>query len=657
MKSNKISIYALLLAGIGLWSCNNDDMEQAAGTLSGGSGEMVDMTFSATMGTSLSKSTVSATTGETQFSSEDHIKVFADGTAAEFACAGVSDDGKEAQFAGTIKKTNSYYALLPYQEKATASGNTLTVTIPAEQTSKYEELMVGYTANDAQAFQFKHVGAMIRFNTQKKFSSIEIEDTKGTKIAGDVSVKIGTDGTITEVSGGTSTTVSVTRDIEKAEYVLITIKPGTYEANELRIHFKDKSKGYSFTHIIDKQVTFNSGVIYSYGNVGKWLITCYDNDNPSKVLFKLYAADYDQATGGISGKAVLPQLTADNGYVFGYDTKANSTRLRYTTNINNVTSDITLYTVKVKGISVKVYNNGADKEPVEILACPGSEVTLPEIIMQPKEGHSCGYSRTPNGEPTLMPGSTIDVEESPISIYAVEIESFTANIYTDATSQKPAKTFSGIGGFTFTLPSLPAKSGYFAGYNTTANSDEIKYYQGQSILYDTYIFDQTTNFYPVYRELVDITKTNTVSLAGVTVGTSDLNSTEILGTLTKVEKGTCSVFKFTNHCNPSGLSSDNVTIQLKGKNDISTSSSKKISVNQKQYGEAEFYLGSGDFMSNINNTEVTVKVYNKGGVADVEVTWTGSNDRQSNTAKFNNISTWDELYVTFGVKNSYIELK
>jgi hypothetical protein len=100
-----------------------------------------------------------------------------------------------------------------------------------------------------------------------------------------------------------------------------------------------------------------------------------------------------------------------------------------------------------------------------------------------------------------------------------------------------------------------------------------------------------------------------------------------------------------------------VTIQLKGKNDISTSSSKKISVNQKQYGEAEFYLGSGDFMSNINNTEVTVKVYNKGGVADVEVTWTGSNDRQSNTAKFNNISTWDELYVTFGVKNSYIELK
>ncbi|MBR2199362.1 MAG: hypothetical protein IJ894_01230, partial [Bacteroidales bacterium] len=65
MKSNKISIYALLLAGIGLWSCNNDDMEQAAGTLSGGSGEMVDITFSATMGTSLSKSTVSATTGET----------------------------------------------------------------------------------------------------------------------------------------------------------------------------------------------------------------------------------------------------------------------------------------------------------------------------------------------------------------------------------------------------------------------------------------------------------------------------------------------------------------------------------------------------------------------------------------------------------------
>lgn len=28
MKSNRISIYALMLAGIGLWSCNNDDFEQ-----------------------------------------------------------------------------------------------------------------------------------------------------------------------------------------------------------------------------------------------------------------------------------------------------------------------------------------------------------------------------------------------------------------------------------------------------------------------------------------------------------------------------------------------------------------------------------------------------------------------------------------------------
>ena len=651
-----------MLAGIGLWSCNNDDFEQTGNPLAGNSGEPVDMTFSATMGDkSLSKSTVSATTGETKFSSDDNIKIFTlDGKAAKFACAGVSDNGQEAQFSGTTTKSNGYYAMLPYQESATISGNTMSLTIPSDQRSTYEELMVGYTTKDDQAFQFKHVGAMLRFITHKKFSSIEIEDTKGNKIAGDVTVKISSDGKITEVAGGTSTKVSVTRDISTADSVLITIKPGTYEAGELKIKFADTRDNQPFYHTIDKQVTLKSGVIYSYGNVGRYLITCKDPSTEA-TLFTLYAADYESASGTISSKAVLPQppLTAEAGFLYGYSTTANGT-IKYTNSIANIKAHTTIYPVKVKGVNLTIYGNGANSAPtMEKVMFQNSSFTLPAITMQTQPGNTCGYSYSANGTPTMQAGSNISIGKSDLTIYAVETKAYTVNVYGNGSSQAPTFTKSGIEGFSFTLPTLPEKSGFFAAYSTKDNDSEIKYYQNQSMTYDTYIFGKTvyeTNFYPVYRELVPVTTTKDASLSGKQVGEGYTQTTYMTSPLPQVEKGTCTVFKFKNHCNASAAANNNVTIVLLDKDDLTTTNAKILRLDQKSYGQAEFYLTSNDFMANINEAEVTVRVYNKGGVADVEVSWTGTNDNKKNSVMYRNISIWDNLYVTFGVKNSYIEL-
>lgn len=663
MKSNRISLYAVLLAGLGLWSCNNDDFEQTGSPFVGNSGEPVDMTFSATMGgESLSKSTVSATTGETKFSSDDNIKIFTlDGKAAKFACSGVSDDGMKAQFSGTATKSNGYYAMLPYQENATVSGNTMSLTIPADQRSTYEELMVGYTTNDDQAFQFKHVGAMLRFITHKKFSSIEIENTKGNKIAGDVTVKISSDGKITEVSGGTSTKVSVTRDISTADSVLITLKPGTYEAGELRIKFADTRDNNPFYHTIDKQVQLKSGVIYSYGNVGRYLITCKD-PSTNATLFTLYAADHESASGTITSKAELPQppLEAENGFLYGYSTTANGT-IKYTNSIANIKAHTTIYPVKVKGVNLTIYGNGANNAPtVKKMVFQNSSITLPAITMQPQAGNTCGYSYTANGTPTMQAGTSISIGKSDVTIYAVETKAYTVNVYGNGSSQDPTFTKSGIEGFSFKLPALPEKGGLFAGYSTKDNDSEIKYYQEQSLTYDTYIFGKAvyeTNFYPVYREVVAVTKTEDVSLSGTQVGEGYTQTTYMASPLPKVDKGTCAVFQFKNHCNASAASNNNVTIVLLDKDDLTTTNVKILRLDQKSYGQAEYYLTSNDFMSNINDAIVTVKVYNKGGIGDVEVSWKGTNDGKSNTVIYRNISIWNDLYVTFGVKNSYIELQ
>lgn len=647
----------MMLASLGLWACNADDIERADGNIP--ASEAIDMTFGATIGGSLSKSTVSPTTGEAKFSSDDHIKIFTlNGQSADFACASLSDDGKEAQFAGTTTTSNGYYAMLPYQENAWASDNTLSINLPDNQTSKYEELMVAYTSSNDRAFQFKHVGAMIRFVTLKQFSKIEIENTKGNKIAGDISVKINTDGSIAEVSGGTSSTVSIERDITKADSVLLTIMPCTVEPYELRIKFTDKTNNSTFYHTIDKAITFKSGVIYSYGNVGRYRITC-KNPTTDETLYSIYAADYETASNGIRGRTELPQppLAIEDGYIYGYHTSATATFPKYTNSITNVQSDLTIYPIKTKAVNITIYTDGASGAATKMTAFPNTNIKLPAITMQPKDGYVCGYATSANGTPTMMPGDNIALEDQDITIYAVEIPAYTANIYTDASAQSPAQTISGIGGFSFTLPALPAKTGQYAGYSTTKGDTDIKYYQGQSLTYDTYIFGQSTNFYPVYRELVDVTTTNQISLDGITVGEEYTQSTYMQPPLPKVDKGTCSVFKFVNHCNASASATQNATIVLLDKDDLSTSNAKILRLNQKSYGEAEFNLNSGDFMANINNAEVTVSVYNKGGVADVLITWTGSNDLKSNSVKYSNISIWDNLYVTFGVNQSYIVLK
>lgn len=657
MKSSRISIYALLLAGIGLFSCNNDDLEKAGGTLTGETGELVDMTFSASMGgKSLAKSTASATTGETKFSNTDHIKIFTlNGASADFSCAGVSDNGSEAQFAGSIARSNGYYGVLPYQENASVSGNTMTVNLNPEQTSKYEELMVGYTTNSDAAFQFKHVGAMIRFVTQKKFSAIEIEDMKGNKIAGDITVKVSSDGKITEVSGGTSSKVSLTRDITSADSVLITLKPGTYAANELRIKFTDKSRNSHFYHEIDKAMTFKSGVIYKYGNVGQYLITCKEKGT-NKTLFTLYAADYENSNNDVRGRAILPTMQAEEGYVYGYHTNSTATTPKYGTEITNIQTAITLYPVKIKGMTLTIYDKGANSTPTKMVVFPNANVTLPKIALQPKQGCVYGYATTANGNPQYESGATIPVGGD-MTLYAVEIEEYSASIYGNGESQAPTKTFKGIAGFSFTLPALPEKNGQFAGYSTKPNDTDIKYYQNQSLIYDTYVFDQTTSFYPVYRDVVSVTKTNNVSMAGKSVG-EDYSKQLYMGSpMPKVEKGTCSVFKFINHCNPSAPNNNNVSIVLLDQDNLSTTNAKIFRIDQRSYGEPEFRLNSTDFMANINNTEVTVKVYNKGGIADMEISWKGTNDNKDNYVKFSNISIWSDLYVTFGVNKSYIEFK
>ncbi|MCR5454515.1 MAG: fimbrillin family protein [Bacteroidales bacterium] len=658
MKFNKISIYALLIAGIGISSCNTDELDGAdTGLIPVGSIEG-QMAFKATMGKSLSKSTVSCTTGKTKFSADDHIKVFTlDGTSANFANAN-ADEGEEAWFTGNLSKSNGYYAVLPYQDAATISEKVMSLNLPTTQTSEYEDLMVGYTTEQDHSFQFKHVGAMIRFTPNRAYSKIKIETTDGTKIAGDIQVTVSQDGSAPVVSGGTSSVVTLEREMEANDTVFVTLMPTTIAAGNLKVTFyRTGDKGGQFTHTIYKNLKLESGVIYTYGNIGPYKVSCYKDEAQTKEIFSIYLAEYAN-----SHQADLPQLPSpEEGKLYGYSKTYGGTTATYKNHIK-LTDDknIILYPVLVDGVTVTIYNNGNDNTPTTVFTYPSVSIKLPEITAQAQEGY--GYVYTDGNR---QYETTYTTKSTDTKITLKEIQLKTVNYYVNGKDAEPTTiTILPTSSAKITLPTLPEKSGYFAGYTTSSTSDLYDYFQGQTIYASN--LNSVTNYYPVYRPVQEVTSTvENHDYKDMTLGAQDLSASERLSpeSLAQIAPGTSAVFKFTHYCTTTeSLTSNTASIRLCGANNANSSLSKEFMLNPEiatnsKYSNVTSDLQSSNFMENLNETEVTVTISNRGGIADIELSWIGSDDNKTNSVKYSNICIWDDLYVTFAVNKAYIVLQ
>ena len=657
----------MLLAGLGLWSCNNDDIDipDAVDTGTNTPAAAEQMTFKATMGQSLSKSTVSRSTGETKFSSTDRLKVFnLNGDGSKFSLAGISETGTEAEFAGQIVKSDGYYAMLPYQENATIQGNTISLNLPDVQESEYEDLMVSYTTNTDGAFNFRHVGAMIRFNTFKQYKAITLMTTDDSPIAGDIQVTVSSDNSTPVVTGGTSSSIKVEHDMDVTDSVLVTLMPRVFEAGILKIGFT-KTDGSTFWHTIDKKLDLRSGVMYSYSNVGQYTVTCYKDNTKSEILFSVYAADYDN-------KHILtaPEcpLTPPQGQLYAYSLRASSTTADYYPNeIMQITNNVEIYPILQKGVSITIYNNGNDAEPQKLLVYSGIAIELPEISLKSSDGSVYGYSTNQNSQTIEYQPKTIQTFTSDITLYAVKQTVFTFNVYGNGADNPPTYTsyITDKNRSIETLPQLETRPGYFGGYNTVSNKNEINYLPGETIQISNFSGDEI-NFYAVYVEDVEITGTNTISLAGTVHGNTDLSSGSTkLDPPVTLEKGQKNVFTFINHCATTGTSysdiSKNVSIYLLGTNSVNSQKYKRLYLDQQHesHGTATYDLQtkSSEYMANLNGAEVTVSISHRGGLADVEIKWTGSQDGKQNTVTYKDILTWDNLYVSFIINKSYIEFK
>lgn len=172
--------------------------------------DLVEMSFSADFASEqISKAYLSCSEEGTRsfFQQGDAVSVFSGSNNCFFS----SDENGVFSGRAPLPVSSTYYALFPYQESATISGNVISAEIPTEVSLNGDfwpdgALAVALSDDDAMSFSFRNVCAVLGFRFFKQaYSKIVITASKN--IAGAVSVKV-TDG-VPVVSGGDSKSIVV----------------------------------------------------------------------------------------------------------------------------------------------------------------------------------------------------------------------------------------------------------------------------------------------------------------------------------------------------------------------------------------------------------------------------------------------------------------
>ena len=159
------------------------------------------------------------------FCKDDTISVFSDGTNNKFTTA---DNGASVEFNGKATQTANYYALYPYQEGATISGDVISATLPATQTAQtgapyfdpQAALSVATTTDEDRKFYFYNVGGLVKVTTKEALQKLVFRGNNSETVAGTVSITVGDEPSYT---GANATSVTL-RPAEEGT----TIPAGTY---------------------------------------------------------------------------------------------------------------------------------------------------------------------------------------------------------------------------------------------------------------------------------------------------------------------------------------------------------------------------------------------------------------------------------------------
>lgn len=162
--------------------------------------------------------------------------------------------GASAVFGGNAAKSGTYYALYPYSEGATLSGNVIkNVTLPSEQTAKAGSFDAAYnfsvaTASSDLQLSFKNVGSLVRFSVSndqaskvRKVKLTSYDDT--VDLTGTFDITLGEKPVATPTSGQQpSATLIADSGLKAGKYYYFSVLPSVLSSGFSLTFYDDEDK-------------------------------------------------------------------------------------------------------------------------------------------------------------------------------------------------------------------------------------------------------------------------------------------------------------------------------------------------------------------------------------------------------------------------------
>lgn len=164
------------------------------------------------------------------WSEDEAISVFSGKKNQEVSAESVSQDGKTAVFSGEVVDAKKFYALYPYNADASNSGESITSTIPVDQTltagAQDPAARFFVAKTEDENLVFKSVPGLIALKVKGSVASVKLSTSSDAdRLAGKAKINTGT-GRVTVVSG--TNYVNLTGTIAADQTYYVSLIPGTY---------------------------------------------------------------------------------------------------------------------------------------------------------------------------------------------------------------------------------------------------------------------------------------------------------------------------------------------------------------------------------------------------------------------------------------------
>ena len=251
----------MALAGGLMTACTQDETEGPA------TGKPVPMTFTAGMAQTR---TQLADGNAVNWTNGDAIAVW-DGTSTKKFTT--QDAGATATFSGEAQPAESYTAFYPYANVTAISNETITFTLPAEQTATAGTFANGLAPSWAQTtdgsnqLQFHNLCALVKFTVGDDMAgegTFTLKGAKSESLAGSLTYAIGGDGEAS-VGSNASAEVKLSGIFEAGETYYFVVAPATLEAG-LSLFYKG-SEGATYRRAGARSVAFEAGTVTDLGTL------------------------------------------------------------------------------------------------------------------------------------------------------------------------------------------------------------------------------------------------------------------------------------------------------------------------------------------------------------------------------------------------------